>query len=151
MFMYEEIADSIRQSILKGDAKPVEQLATVKELCSRYHVSRRTIQRAYRVLVNEGFVVVIHGKGHYVAEELPTMTVAEVRERLEDDGPKPGEDLHFLVYEALLAVAHAGDLVDTLIEDNEDDARDLISVGYALQAASSALECIHANHYDMAA
>lgn len=63
--IYEQVRDAYRQRILAGVLAPGEQLPSVRELSSRLAVNPNTIQRAYRELEQEGYIISIPGKGSY--------------------------------------------------------------------------------------
>ena len=62
----DQVADDIRADIIK--AAITGRLPTEVELASQYGVSRVTIRRAVAILVSEGLIEVIHGRGTFVAE-----------------------------------------------------------------------------------
>jgi len=64
--VYQVVAGQIREQIIKGELKPGDQLPTEFELTEHYSVSRSSIRCAIELLVREGLVEKIHGKGSYV-------------------------------------------------------------------------------------
>lgn len=71
----EDVAEALRQGILKGDLKPGERL-TELDLAARWRVSQGTIRAALRTLQYEGLVEVRPRRGTFVA----TLTEADVIE-----------------------------------------------------------------------
>jgi GntR family transcriptional regulator len=65
--LYEQVRETIRQEILKGDLKPRQKLLTEGEYVARYKVSIITIRRAIAELVKEGLVEKKQGKGIFVS------------------------------------------------------------------------------------
>ena len=63
---YQQIADTIREAIRKGDYLPGSQLPLVKDLCIEFAVSRITIKHAIDELVRDGLVVKRRGAGTFV-------------------------------------------------------------------------------------
>jgi molybdate-binding protein/DNA-binding transcriptional regulator YhcF (GntR family) len=61
--LYQQIAESIRQEIARGQLKPGDGLPSVRRLTSRWHCTPGTIQRAYQELVGQGLVVSRPGQG----------------------------------------------------------------------------------------
>lgn len=67
--MYEQIKDSIINSILNGELKSNEALPSVRQLAKDLNVSMITTKRAYFELELAGFVYTIAGKGTFVKLE----------------------------------------------------------------------------------
>jgi len=66
--IYEQITDNFRRLIASGGIAPGEQLPSVRELATRLTINPNTIQRAYRQLEQEGYIVSLPGKGCFAAE-----------------------------------------------------------------------------------
>jgi GntR family transcriptional regulator len=64
---YNEVADSLRQSILSGKIIPGSQLPTERELCDLHRVSRITIRHALRLLEEERLIQRHQGSGTFVS------------------------------------------------------------------------------------
>ncbi len=77
--IYTQIVDGIRQQILSGILQPEDRLPSVRELATQLTINPNTIQRAYRELEVQGWMVSVPGKGCYVTgvpqgqEELPAL------------------------------------------------------------------------------
>lgn len=65
--IYLQICDGYRQQILAGVLQEGERMPSVRELATRLTINPNTIQRAYRELENQGFVVSVPGKGCFVS------------------------------------------------------------------------------------
>ena len=65
--IYEQVRDSLRTLILSGAYAADDKLPSVRELASQLAINPNTIQRAYRELESEGYIVSIPGKGSFVA------------------------------------------------------------------------------------
>ena len=63
--IYEQVKDSLRRLIVSGALPPDEKLPSVRELASRLVINPNTIQRAYRELEREGYIVSVPGKGSF--------------------------------------------------------------------------------------
>ena len=108
--VYEQIMDGLRRRIISGVLAPDERLPSVRELAAQLAINPNTIQRAYRELEQEGYIVSVPGKGSFVrqddaaararrqellerwdklTEELRVLGVRdeELRERLKGDKP----------------------------------------------------------------
>lgn len=69
--LYEDVADSIRRSILEGTWPPGTRLPGERELSERFEVSRVTIREAEIALQATDWIRIRTGAGAYVASELP--------------------------------------------------------------------------------
>ena len=65
--IYEQIKEKIRGLIINGALKSGEQIPSVRELAGDMAINPNTIQKAYKELEGEGFIVVMRGKGYFVA------------------------------------------------------------------------------------
>jgi GntR family transcriptional regulator len=68
---YLQIADAIRERILRGDLRPGEGLPSERDLARQWGVTRPTITRALGVLKAAGVAEARQGSGTYVAEAPP--------------------------------------------------------------------------------
>ncbi len=64
--IYSQIADGLRSQILTGLLAEGDRLPSVRELAGELTINPNTIQRSYRELENEGFIVTVPGKGCFV-------------------------------------------------------------------------------------
>ena len=63
--IYEQVKTTLRKLIVLGAMSPDEKLPSVRELASQLVINPNTIQRAYRELEQEGYIISIPGKGSY--------------------------------------------------------------------------------------
>ncbi len=82
--IYEKVKDSLRQLMLTGALPPDSRLPSVRELAMSLAINPNTIQRAYRELEQEGYLVSVPGKGSFVSsgEAARRARAAELREKL---------------------------------------------------------------------
>lgn len=66
--IYEQVKDSLRRLIVSGALPPDEKLPSVRELASQLVINPNTIQRTYRELEHEGYIVSVPGKGSFARE-----------------------------------------------------------------------------------
>lgn len=66
--IYEQVKDSLRRLIVSGALSPDEKLPSVRELASQLVINPNTIQRAYRELEHEGYIVSVPGKGSFARQ-----------------------------------------------------------------------------------
>ena len=65
--IYAQIIDSIREQIAAGVLTNGDRLPSVRELAADLTINPNTIQRAYRSLEAEGWIVTVPGKGCFVS------------------------------------------------------------------------------------
>ena len=66
--IYTQIIDGLRQQITAGVLEPGDKLPSVRELASELAINPNTIQRSYRQLEMEGWIVTVPGKGCFVCD-----------------------------------------------------------------------------------
>jgi len=80
--IYAQIIDGYREQIATGILLAGEKLPSVRELASQLAINPNTIQRAYRQLELEGWIVTVPGKGCFVSGA-PTAAQREKEHLLE--------------------------------------------------------------------
>ena len=68
--IYSQIIDGFREQIAAGILKPGDKLPSVRDLAAELAINPNTIQRAYRQLELEGWIVSMQGKGSFVSGEM---------------------------------------------------------------------------------
>ena len=68
--IYSQIIDGFREQITAEVLKPGDKLPSVRDLAAELAINPNTIQRAYRQLELEGWLVSIQGKGCFVSGEM---------------------------------------------------------------------------------
>lgn len=66
--LYLQLADDIRRQIGAGILQAGDRLPSVREQALSLAINPNTIQRAYRELEAQGWIVTVGGKGCFVAE-----------------------------------------------------------------------------------
>lgn len=66
--IYTQIIDGIKEQISTGVLQPGDKLPSVRELAGTLAINPNTIQRAYRLLEFNGWIVTIPGKGCFVCD-----------------------------------------------------------------------------------
>ncbi|MCQ2483639.1 MAG: GntR family transcriptional regulator [Clostridia bacterium] len=64
--IYEQIASSIKEQIVKGELKPNEPLPSIRALAADLGISVITTKKAYENLETEHLIYSVQGKGFYV-------------------------------------------------------------------------------------
>ena len=111
--VYEQVASQIRQMVASGVLVPGTMLPPVRQLATELGVNLNTVARAYRLLKEEGFLVIRDRTG--VSVSAPAKTIAPTEQasrlgelrtalaRLRQAGMEPDE-LRRLTQQELLAV-----------------------------------------------
>ena len=66
--IYEQIQTELRRLMLTGLLPPGSRLPSVRELAGQLAINPNTIQRAYRELEADGYILSVAGKGSFVAQ-----------------------------------------------------------------------------------
>lgn len=67
--LHQQLKEIILRSIGSGEWLPHSQIASERDLCERYSVSRTTTRRVLSDLMHEGIVYTVNGKGTFVSEQ----------------------------------------------------------------------------------
>ncbi len=62
----QQIANQMIQDIEKGILKRNAQVASINEFSRAHHVARETVEKAYKILRKDGYLVSVPGKGNFV-------------------------------------------------------------------------------------
>ncbi len=65
--IYTQIIDSFKEQITAGILRTGDKLPSVRELATDLAINPNTIQRSYRALESEGWIVTVPGKGCFVS------------------------------------------------------------------------------------
>ena len=86
--IYEQIVNSIKESIINGELSPNEKLPSIRSLAKDLNISVITTKRAYEELENQGFIESVGGKGCYISffnkELVYEEKLKEIEEKLEE-------------------------------------------------------------------
>lgn len=66
--IYEQIQEQLKEMVLTGKLKSGEQLPSIRLLSKDLKVGVVTVKRAYEELEKEGIVIILQGRGCFVAE-----------------------------------------------------------------------------------
>jgi GntR family transcriptional regulator of arabinose operon len=64
--IYQQLAAIIRKRVLYAELKPGDKLPSEFELVRQYQISRSSVRQALDILVAEGLVERVHGKGNFI-------------------------------------------------------------------------------------
>lgn len=65
---YEQIAQRFQTLILRGALPPGTQMPSVRSLAVELSINPNTIQKAYSLLEQQGYIYPVKGRGNFVAE-----------------------------------------------------------------------------------
>ncbi len=84
--LYQQIIEKYKELVLTGALKEGEKIPSVRELAATLAINPNTIQRAYRELENQGYILSVPAKGSFVAPvkaaDLPRLE--ELRRKLRE-------------------------------------------------------------------
>ncbi len=83
--IYEQIVDTVKTQIRKGELKEDENLPSVRMLAKDLKISALTVKKAYDALEEEGFAITIHGKGTYITAANTELLLEEQKKEIEAD------------------------------------------------------------------
>lgn len=66
--IYEQIKSGLRGMLTSGEVKAGDRLPSVRDMAVSLTVNPNTIQKAYRELESEGFLVSVQGRGCFVSD-----------------------------------------------------------------------------------
>lgn len=66
--IYEQVKDGLRHLVVTGALQAGDKLPSVRALASSLAINPNTIQRAYRELESEGYILSVAGKGSFVTQ-----------------------------------------------------------------------------------
>jgi len=89
--IYEQLRDELKAMLVSGAYGAGEKLPSVRELATELAINPNTIQRTYRELENEGYIVSLPGKGSFAGEQADTLRLH--RKALLDDFDKAAASL----------------------------------------------------------
>ncbi|MCI6677291.1 MAG: GntR family transcriptional regulator [Clostridiales bacterium] len=71
--IYEQIVERFQMLILKGVLKTDEQMPSVRKLAMDLSINPNTIQKAYSILEQQGYIYPIKGRGNFVSGKVSLM------------------------------------------------------------------------------
>lgn len=74
--LYRQIASAVRRALADGELRPGSALPPGRDLATALGVNLDTVQRAYRLLADEGLVSVRVGRGTRIVDDPPMEQLA---------------------------------------------------------------------------
>lgn len=87
--IYEQVADRIREEIVRGILTEGDRLPSTRQLAATLGVSRLTVHKAYQMLADEGIVIGQLGSGTFVAPLRHRETSRKFLSSFTEKGPLP--------------------------------------------------------------
>ena len=119
--IYLQIADRIRERILRREWKTGERIPSIRELAVELGVNPNTVTRSYQKLLERELISNQRGRGYFVSENAVERALGEMRkEFMRDELPRIIEAMRLLdigVEEIAGPLSRSGNL-----EPNGDDA-----------------------------
>ena len=81
--LYEQIVSQIKTQIMSGELKAGEALPSIRSLAKSLQISVLTVQKAYDVLQEDGFIETTAGKGCYVSVQNQDFYLEEQQKKIE--------------------------------------------------------------------
>lgn len=66
--IYEQIVDRFQMLILKGVLEPGSQMPSVRSLAVKLSINPNTIQKAYSLLEQQGYIFPVKGRGNFISD-----------------------------------------------------------------------------------
>lgn len=109
--LYEQISESIKEKILKGELLPGDALPSIRQLAQDLKISVITTKRAYFELEQQKLIITRPGKGSFIADydakEMENLNLSEIENQIRAiviDAKKTGvlqKDLEKIFYKVL--------------------------------------------------
>lgn len=81
--LYEQIVSQIKTQIMSGELKAGEALPSIRSLAKSLQISVLTVQKAYEILQEDGFIETTAGKGCYVSVQNQDFYLEEQQKKIE--------------------------------------------------------------------
>ena len=81
--LYEQIVSQIKTQIMSGELKVGEALPSIRSLAKSLQISVLTVQKAYEILQEDGFIETTAGKGCYVSVRNQDFYLEEQQKKIE--------------------------------------------------------------------
>jgi len=81
--LYEQIVSQVKAQIMSGELKAGEAIPSIRSLAKSLQISVLTVQKAYDILQEEGFIETTAGKGCYVSVQNQDFYLEEQQKKIE--------------------------------------------------------------------
>ena len=66
--IYEQIVERFQMLIVRGVLEPDSQMPSVRSLATELSINPNTIQKAYTILEQQGYIYPVKGRGNFVSD-----------------------------------------------------------------------------------
>ena len=95
--IYLQIADQIRERILRGEWEAGQRMPSIRELAVELGVNPNTVTRSYRKLLERELITNQRGKGYFVGARAADRALSEMRDEfMRDELPRIIGTMHLL-------------------------------------------------------
>lgn len=94
--IYEQIINSVKESIIKGILQPGDKLPSVRELASMLTANPNTVSKAYSELERMKIIETLRGKGTFVSINYKPRLEEDKMAKLKEDLKKLLMDAHYM-------------------------------------------------------
>ena len=95
--IYLQIADRMRERILRGEWKTGERIPSIRELAIELGVNPNTVTKSYQKLLDRELISNQRGRGYFVSENAAGRALQEMREEfMRDELPRIVEAMRLL-------------------------------------------------------
>ena len=81
--IYEQISSQVKAMIINGELKAGDGLPSIRRLAKSLHISVLTVQKAYDLLHQDGFIETTVGKGCFVSVQNEEFYLEEQQKKIE--------------------------------------------------------------------
>ncbi len=78
--IYLQIADRIRERILRGEWQAGQRIPSIRELAVELGVNPNTVTRSYRKLLDRGLISNQRGRGYFVSEDAARIALRQMKD-----------------------------------------------------------------------
>ena len=82
--LYEQIGTQVKAQIMSGELKAGEALPSIRSLAKSLQISVLTVQKAYDLLQEDGFIEARAGKGCFVSAQNQDFYLEEQQKKIEE-------------------------------------------------------------------
>ena len=118
--IYEQIINSVKESIIKGILAPGDKLPSVRELAGMLTTNPNTVSKAYGELERMKIIETLRGKGTFVSIDYKPKMEEEKMTKLKDEFKKVLMDAHYMGFKKEDISKMLNELYEELLGDKKD-------------------------------
>jgi len=78
--IYLQIADQVRERILRGEWRAGERIPSIRELAVELGVNPNTVTKSYQKLLERELISTRRGRGYFVSEDAPARALQDMKD-----------------------------------------------------------------------